>query len=52
MQLASKLESYRWACGSAGPNQSQANETITELWVSYSVKNTIPKDVIPKHVNY
>ena len=30
-------------CGSAGPNQSQTNETITELWVCYSNKNTIPK---------
>ena len=26
-----------------GPNQSQTNETITELWVCYSVKNTIRK---------
>ena len=41
----SKLASYRWACGSAGPNQSQVNEAITELWVSYSVKNNIPKHV-------
>ena len=40
-QLASKLASYRWACGSAGPNQSQVNEAITELWVSYSIKNAI-----------
>ena len=40
-----QLASYRWACVSAGPNQSQTNETIIELWVSYSVKNTIPKHV-------
>ena len=40
-----QLASYRWACGSAGPNQSQTNETITELWVWHSVKNTIPKQV-------
>ena len=40
-----QLASHRWACGSAGPNQSQAYETITELWVFYSVKNTIPKYV-------
>ena len=37
-----QLASYRWACGSAGANQSQTNETITELWVWYSVKHTIP----------
>ena len=37
--------SYSWACGSAGPNQSQVNEVITELWVSYSVKKNIPKHV-------
>ena len=37
---------YRLTCGSAGPNQSQTNERITEFWVSYSVKNTIPKHVV------
>ena len=40
-----QLASYRWACGSAGPKQSQTNETMTETWVCYSVKNTIPKHV-------
>ena len=27
------------------PNQSQTDETITELWVCYSLKNTIPEHV-------
>ena len=40
-----QLASYRWACGSAGPNKNQVNEAITELWVGYSVKNNIPKAV-------
>ena len=38
-----QLASYRWACVSAGPTQSQTNETLTELRVWHSVKNTIPK---------
>ena len=40
-----QLASCRWACGSAGLNQIQTSETITELWVCYSVKNTIPRNV-------
>ena len=48
LYAAIKLD--RWACGSASPNQSQTNAIITELWFSYSVKNTIRKHAaIPEH---
>ena len=40
-----QLASYKWVCGSAGPNQSQVNKAITELGVSYSIENKIPKHV-------
>ena len=40
-----QLATYRLAYGSVCPNQSQTNETITELWVCCSVKNTIPNHV-------
>ena len=41
-----QLASYRRARGSAGPNQSQTIDTITEMRVCYSVKNAIPKHVV------
>ena len=48
LYAAIKLD--RWAYGSASPNQSQTNAIITELWLFYSVKNTIRKHVaIPEH---
>ena len=36
-----QLASCRWAWRSAGPNQSQTNHAITELWLCYSVKRII-----------
>ena len=38
-----QLAIYRWACWSACANQRKTNETITELRVWHSVKNTFPK---------
>ena len=43
MQLASKL-AIDDHVGQLVPTLSKADETVTELWVSYSVKNTIPKN--------
>ena len=43
----------RLACGSASPDQRETNETITKLWLCYSVKNAIRKHVaIPKHTTH